>query len=156
MYVCVRGDNDTGAVRLSVLGRQPRPRRGFDEGHSAVGELRDHLRGMLRFGSQHHPFERGAHGLPGSDGIEGWQRADGHCLPHAALDQCGSQDVFRKPWIMFHGCGGDALSTGCGALHHEWVEAGPSRIQGSGEACMARTAALYAVSGSTLGFPTAR
>ena len=50
MYVCVRGDNDTGAIRLSVLGRQPRPRRGFDEGHSAVGELRDHLRGMLRFG----------------------------------------------------------------------------------------------------------
>ena len=139
MYVCVRGDNDTGAVRLSVLGRQPRPRRGFDEGHSAVGELRDHLRGMLRFGSQHHPFERGAHGLPGSDGIEGWQRADGHCLPHAALDQCGSQDVFRKPWIMFHGCGGDALSTGCGALHHEWVEAGPSRIQGGVEACRART-----------------
>ena len=36
--------NDTGAIRLSVLGRQPH------EGHSTGDELRDHLRGMLRFG----------------------------------------------------------------------------------------------------------
>jgi hypothetical protein len=42
VYVYVRGDNDTGAIRLSVLGRQPH------EGHSTRGELRDHLRGMLR------------------------------------------------------------------------------------------------------------
>ena len=44
MYVCVRGDNDTGAIGLSVLGRQPH------EGHRTGGERRDHLRGMLRFG----------------------------------------------------------------------------------------------------------
>jgi len=75
VYVCVRGDNDTGAVRLSVLDRQPRPRHGFDEGHSAVGELRDYLQGMLHFGSQHHPFERGDHGLRGSDGIVGFPTA---------------------------------------------------------------------------------
>src|SRR2546428_4331689 len=43
-----------------------------------------------------------------------------------------------NPRIMFHGCGGDALSTGYGALHHEWVEVGPSRLQGSGEARRAR------------------
>src|SRR5437899_12974489 len=29
VYVCVRGDNDTGATRVSVLGRQPRPHRGY-------------------------------------------------------------------------------------------------------------------------------
>ena len=54
VYVCMRGDNDTGATRVSVLGRQPRPHRGCDEGHSTGGELRDHLRGMPRFGSRHH------------------------------------------------------------------------------------------------------
>ena len=36
--------NDTGAIRLSVLGSQPH------EGYNTGGELRDHLRGMLRFG----------------------------------------------------------------------------------------------------------
>ena len=155
MYVCVRGDNDTGAVRLSVLGRQPRPRRGFDEGHSAVGELRDHLRGMLRFGSQHHPFERGAHGLPGSDGIAGWQRAAGHCLPHAALDQCGSQDAFRTPWI---------ISTAVVVMRCP-PGAAPCTTSGPRLARVAYKAAVRpawpaplseAVSGSTLGFPTAR
>ena len=49
MYVCVRGDNDAGAIRLSVLGRQPRPHRGCDESHSTGGELRDHLRGYAAF-----------------------------------------------------------------------------------------------------------
>jgi len=140
VYVCMRGDNVTDAVRLSVMGRQPRSHRGFDESHSSVGELRDHLRSSLRFGYQHYPFEIGDHSLRGSDGIEGWQRAAGHRLPHAALDQCGSQDAFHKSWIIFHVCGGDALSTGYGALQHERVEIGPNRLQDGGEARRARTA----------------
>jgi hypothetical protein len=127
----MRGDNDTGAVRLSVWGRQPRADRGFDEGHSTVGELRDHLRGMLRLSSQPHPFAIGDHGLCDGDGIEGWQRAAGHCLPHTALDQCGSQDAFRTPWIIFHGCGGDALSTGCSVLYHEWIELARAAYRGA-------------------------
>jgi hypothetical protein len=40
---------------------------------------------------------------------------------------------------MFHVCGGDELSTGCGALEHEWVEVVRSRIQGGVEARRART-----------------
>jgi hypothetical protein len=123
VYVCMRGDNVTDAVRLSVLGRQPRSHRGFDESHSSVGELRDHLRSSLRFGYQHYPCERGDYSLHGRDGIAGWQRAAGHRLPHAALDQCGSQDALHKSWIIFHVCGGDALSTGYGALQRERVEA---------------------------------
>jgi hypothetical protein len=63
VYVCMSGDNLTNAVRLAVLGRQPRPHRGFDESHSAVGERRDHLWSSLRFGYQHHPCERGDHSL---------------------------------------------------------------------------------------------
>ena len=140
VYVCMRGDNVTDAVPLSVLGRQPRSHRGFDESHSSVGELRDHLRSSLRFGYQHHPCEIGDHSLRGSDGIEGWQRAAGHRLPQAALDQCGSQDAFHKSWIIFHVCGGDALSTGYGALQHERVEIGPNRLQDGGEAHRAHTA----------------
>jgi hypothetical protein len=57
----------------------------------------------------------------------------------AALDQCGSQDAFRTPWIIVHVCGGDELSTGWGALQHERVKIGPRRIQSSGEARRART-----------------
>ena len=64
VYVCMRGNNNgTGAIRLSVWGRQPRTHRGFDESYSAVGELRDHLRGRLHFGYQHHPFAIGDHSL---------------------------------------------------------------------------------------------
>jgi len=43
VYVCMRGDNDTGAIRYPCWGRQLRTPRGFDENRSAVGELRDHL-----------------------------------------------------------------------------------------------------------------
>ena len=53
MYICVREDNDTGAIRLSVLGRQPH------EGHRTGGERRDHLRGYAAFWLTHHSFERG-------------------------------------------------------------------------------------------------
>ena len=86
------------------------------------------------------PGERGDHSLRGRDGVEGWQRAAGHRLPHAALDQCGSQDALHKSWIIFHVCGGDALSTGYDALQHERVEIGPNRLQDGGEAHRARTA----------------
>ncbi len=43
------------------------------------------------------------------------------------------------PLYLFHVCGGEALSTGCGALQHAWVEVGSSRIQGGVEARRART-----------------
>ena len=43
------------------------------------------------------------------------------------------------PSQISHVCGGEALSTGCGALQHAWVEGGPSRIQGGVEARRART-----------------
>jgi len=77
--------------------------------------------------------------LRGGDGIEGWQRAADHRLSQAAFDHWGSQDAFRTPRIMFHVWGGDELSTRCGALEHERVEVGSSRIQGGGEARRART-----------------
>ena len=51
-----------------------------------MGELREHLGGLLCFGSHYHPCEIGDHGLRRGDGIEGWQRAAGHRLPQAALD----------------------------------------------------------------------
>jgi len=38
-----------------------------------------------------------------------------------------------------HVCGGDALSTGYGALQHEQAEIGPSRLQDGGAARKART-----------------
>ena len=47
------------------------------------------------------------------------------------------------PSHMFHVCGGDELSTGCGALQHEWVEVVRSRIQGGVEARGARTEDNY-------------
>src|SRR5712691_11267572 len=81
-----RGDDNTGAARLAVFGRQRSTRRGLDGGYSAVGELREHLGGLLCFGSHHHPFAIGDHGLHRGDGIEGWQRAAGQRLPHAALE----------------------------------------------------------------------
>jgi len=39
-----------------------------------------------------------------------------------------------------HVCGGDALSTGYGALQYEQAEIGPSRLQDGGAARRARTA----------------
>ena len=43
------------------------------------------------------------------------------------------------PLHLFHVCGSEALSTGYGAWQHEWDEVGPSRVQGSVEACRAHT-----------------
>ena len=51
-----------------------------------MGALREHLGGPRCFGSHHHPFAIGDHALHRGDGIEGWQRAAGQRLPHAALD----------------------------------------------------------------------
>ena len=46
--------------------------------------------------------------------------------------------------IRFYVCGGEALPPGDGALQHEWVEIGPSRLQDGGGARRARTADTHA------------
>ena len=79
----------------------------------------------------------------GRDGIEGWQRAAGHRLPPAALDQGGSPDALRKFWSIVYVCGA-ALPTGDSALQHRWVELGPRHLQDGSAAHRARTAETHA------------
>jgi hypothetical protein len=71
---------------ITASGLQRSPRRGFDEGEGAMGETRDHLSRLLRFGSHHHAFDIHDHGLRGGPRIEGGACPAGHCLPPAALD----------------------------------------------------------------------
>jgi hypothetical protein len=53
-------------------------------------------------------------------------------------EETASQRMISK--APGHVCGSDALSTGYGALQHEQVELGSSRLQDGGEAHRARTA----------------
>ena len=71
---------------ITASGLQRSPRRGLDEGDGAMGETRDQLWRILRFGSHHHAFEIRDHGLRGGPKIEGEECPAGHCLPPAALD----------------------------------------------------------------------
>ena len=50
-----------------------------------MGETRDHLWRILRFGSHHHAFAIRDHGLRGGPRIEGEECPAGHCLSPAAL-----------------------------------------------------------------------
>ena len=70
----------------TASGLQRSPRRGLDEGDGAIGETRDYLWRLLRFGSHHHACERRDHGLRGGPRIEGRECPAGHGLPPAALD----------------------------------------------------------------------
>ena len=71
---------------ITASGLQRSSRRGLDEGDGAMGETRDQLWRMLRFGSHHHAFDIRDHGLRGGPRIEGGECPAGHCLPPAALD----------------------------------------------------------------------
>jgi hypothetical protein len=51
---------------------------------------------------------------------------------------CGTQRMIHTAPV--HVCGGDALSTGYGALQHEQAEIGPSCLQDGDAARRARTA----------------
>ena len=71
---------------ITASGLQRSPRRGLEEGDGAMGETRDQLWRILRFGPHHHAFEIRDHGLRGGPRIEGGECPAGHCLPPAALD----------------------------------------------------------------------
>jgi hypothetical protein len=59
------------------------------------------------------------------------------CVMMAEETACGTQRMIYIAPV--HVCGGDALSTGYGALQHEQAEIGPSRLQDGGAARKART-----------------
>ena len=121
----------------TASGLQRRPRRGRDEGDGAMGETREHLWRMLRFGSHQHACERRDHGRRGGPRIEGRECLAGHCLPPAALDP-------TRP----------RRTHGVQRLPHDGVLTAELQCQGAQRAPLQLSAALEALPVPTLGMCT--